>query len=94
MCDKNITVSGTKLMLGLRVGFICSHLTEDKLFPVNPKTNSGPPKMSLLLEAKSMPAFIIKLRLIIKWSDDAKRIINAASLRLGILRRPWWVFHD
>ena len=34
---KNISVSGTKLTLGLRVGFISSHLTVDKLFPVNPR---------------------------------------------------------
>ena len=35
---KNITVSVTKLTLGLRVGFISSHLTADKLFPVNSRT--------------------------------------------------------
>ena len=46
-----IPVSGIKLMLGLRVGFISSHLTADKLFPVNPRVNTGPPKMSLLHEA-------------------------------------------
>ena len=60
---KNILVSGTKLKLGLRVGFISSHLTADKLFPVNPRAITGPPKMSPLLEAKSMPALIIKPRL-------------------------------
>ena len=57
---KNIPVSITKLMLGLRVGFISSHLTLDKLFPVNPRVIMGPPKMSLLLKAKSMPALIMK----------------------------------
>ena len=62
---KNISVSGTKLRLGHRVGFISSHLTEDKLFSVNPRAITGPPKMSLLLEAKSMPALIIKPRLIL-----------------------------
>ena len=51
-------VSATKLALSLRVGFISSHLTVDKLFPDNPRAITGPPKMSLLLEAKSMPALI------------------------------------
>ena len=59
---KNIPVSITKLTLGLRVGIISSHLIADKLFPVNPRAITGPPKMSLLLEAKSMPALIIKPR--------------------------------
>ena len=68
---KNIPVSITKLTLGLLVGFIGSHLTADKLFPVNPRAIKGPPKMSLLLEAKSMPALIIKPRLIlISHTDD------------------------
>ena len=62
---KNILVSGTKATPGLRVGFISAHLTVDKLFPVNPRAITGPPKMSLLLEGKSMPALIIKLRLIL-----------------------------
>ena len=62
---KNILVSGTKATPGLRVGFISSHLTVDKLFPVNPRAITGPPKMSLLLVAKSMPALIIKPRLIL-----------------------------
>ena len=42
---KNIPVSGTKVTLGLRVGFIRSHLTVDKLFPVNPRAIAGPSKM-------------------------------------------------
>ena len=62
---KNIPVSVTKLTLGLRVGYICAHFTVDKLFPVNQRAITGPPKMSLLLEPKSMPAFIIKPRLIL-----------------------------
>ena len=62
---KNIHVSGTKLTLGLRVGFISSHLTVDKLFPVNLRAITGPPKMNLLLEAESMPALIIKTRLVL-----------------------------
>ena len=57
---KNIPVSITKPTLGLRVGFISSHLIVDKLFLINPRAITGPPKMSLLLEAKSMPALIIK----------------------------------
>ena len=61
---KNIPVSGTKLMLSL------AHFTVDKLFPVNPRAITGPPKMSLLLEAKSMPALIIKPRLILVAHPD------------------------
>ena len=57
---KNIPVSGTKLTINLRVVFISSHLTADKFFPVNPRAITGPPKMSLLLEARSTPALIIK----------------------------------
>ena len=68
---KNIPVSGTNLMLGLQVGFLSSHLTADKLFPVNPRAIMGPLKMSLLLEAKNMPALIIKSRLIlVAYTDD------------------------
>ena len=62
---KNILVSDTKLMLGLWVGFICSHLTADKLFPVNSRAITGSPKMSFLLEAKGMSALIITQRLIL-----------------------------
>ena len=62
---KNVPVSVTKLMLSVRVGFISSHMTVDKLFPVNPRAIMGPPNMSLLLEAKCMPALIIKPRLIL-----------------------------
>ena len=67
---KNIPVSITKLMLGLRVGFISSHLTVDKLFPINRRVFTGPPKVSLLLEAKSMPALIIKPRFILVMHMD------------------------
>ena len=62
--QKNIPVSVTKLTLGLWVSFISSHLTVDKLLTVNLREITGPPKMSLLLEVKSTPAFIIKPRLI------------------------------
>ena len=68
---KNIPVSGNKLTLGLRLDFISSHLTVDKHFPINPSAITGPPKMSLLLEAKSMPALIIKPRLsLVAHTDD------------------------
>ena len=68
---KNIPVPVIKLTLSLQVGFISSHLTADKLFPVNQREITGPPNMSLLLEAKSMPALIIKPRLIfVSHTDD------------------------
>ena len=60
---KNGPVSVTKLTLGLRVGFISYYLTENKLFTINPRVITGPPKLSLLLGAKSMPALIINPRL-------------------------------
>ena len=49
---EKIDVSDTKLMLGLRVCFISSDLTANKLFPINPRAITGPPKMSLLLEVE------------------------------------------
>ena len=67
---KNIPVPVTKLALGIRVSFIDSHLTADKLFPVNPRAITGPPKMSLLLKAQSMPALIIKPRFILVTHTD------------------------
>ena len=66
---KSIPVSITKLTLGLRVGFISSHLIVDKLFPINPRAIAGP-KMSLLLDAKSMPALMIKPRFILVMHMD------------------------
>ena len=66
----NIPVSITKLTLGLRVGFISSHLTADKYFPVNPRAITGLPKMSLLLEVKSMSALINKPRFILVTHTD------------------------
>ena len=66
---KNSPVSVTKLTLSLRVGFISSHLTANKLFPVNPRAIMGPPMMSLLIEAKSMSA-LIKPRLILRMHTD------------------------
>ena len=67
---KNIPVSINKLMLIIRVGFISSHLIADKLFLVNPWAITDPPKMSLLLEAKSMPELIIKPRFILVTHTD------------------------
>ena len=67
---KNSPVSVTKLTFDLRVGFISSHLTADKLFPGNPTAITGPPKMSLLLAAKSMPSLIIKSGLILVTHTD------------------------
>ena len=46
-------------------------MTADKLYPVNPRAITGPPKMRILLEAKSIPALIIKPRLIlVSHTDD------------------------
>ena len=42
----------------------------DERFPMNPRAITGPPKMSLVLEAKSMPALIIKSRLILVMLTD------------------------
>ena len=53
---ENIDVSVTKLMLGLRVYFISSDLIEKKLFPINPRAITDPPKISLLLEVESTSA--------------------------------------
>ena len=83
--NKNIPVSITKLMLGIRVDFISSRLIADKLFPVNPRAITGQPRMSLLLEAKSMPALIIKPRFIlVSHTDDLGWYItsNQNSVRL------------
>ena len=67
---KNIPVSVTKLTLGLQLGFISSRLTMDKLFPVNPRAITSPVNISHLLEAKSMPALIIKPRFILVTHTD------------------------
>ena len=58
-------------MPGFSIGFISSQLTADKLILVNPRATTGPPKMSLLLEAKSTPALIIKPSVIlVAYMDD------------------------
>ena len=68
---KDIPVSVTKLTLGLRVGFFSSHLIADKLFQINQRAITCPPKTSLLLETKSMPALIIKQMFIhVTHTDD------------------------
>ena len=67
---KNNPVSVTELTFGPRVVFISSHLTADKLLAVNPRVIRGSLKMSLLLEAKSMPALIIKPRLFLAMHTD------------------------
>ena len=69
---KDLPVSVTKLTLGLQVGLILisSHLTVDKLFPVNPRAIMSQLNMSLLLETKSMPASIIKPRLVLVAHTD------------------------
>ena len=54
-----IPISDTKLTVGRIGGFISSHLTADKLFPVNIRAITGPPKISFLLEVKSTAALII-----------------------------------
>ena len=75
---KNILVSDTKRSLGLRVSFIGSHLTADKLFPVNPRAITDSSKMNLLLEVKSTPALIVKPRLIlVVHTDDLGRYITS-----------------
>ena len=57
-------------MLGLRICFISSDLTVNKLFPINPKAITGPTKMSLLLEVESTSALIIEPRLILVTHTD------------------------
>ena len=81
---KNIPVSITKLTLGLRVGFISSYLKADKLFSVNTRAITGPPKMSLMLEAKSMPALFIKPRFIlVMHTDDLGWYITSTANQQG-----------
>ena len=68
---KDIPVAITKQTLSLLVGFSSLDLAADKLFPVDPKAFTGAPKKSLLLEAQSRPALIIKPRLIlVSLTDD------------------------
>ena len=67
---EKVDVSDTKLMLGLRVRFISSYLTANKLFPINPRAVTGPSKISLLLEVESTSALIIEPRLILVTHTD------------------------
>ena len=82
-------------MLDLRLGFISSHLTADKLFPVNLRAIMGPPKTCLLLVAKSMPSLIIKPRLIIVTQTDNLSFLYQLScilLQLWVIRPATAVF--
>ena len=89
---KNSPVSVTKLTHGLRVSFISSHLTENKLFPVNPRAITGPPKMSLLLESKSMPGLIIKPWLIlVMYTDDLRWNITSNQQVQMIIPNINWI---
>ena len=102
---KNIPVSGTKLTLGLRVGFIGSHLTVDKLIRVNPRVITGPPKMSFLHKAKSTSALIIKPRLILfahtddlgwnKTSNQQQQMLiqNLNRIVSRPIVTPGWILH-
>ena len=102
---KNIPVSGSKLTLGFRVGYNSSHLTVDKLFSVNPRAITGPPKIILLLEAKSMPPLIIKPRLILVahtndlgWNKTSNQqqqmLIQNLNRIVSILNvAPGWILH-
>ena len=75
---ENIGVSDSKLMLGLRVCFISSDLTANKLFPINPRAITGPPKMSLLLEVESTSALIIEpTRTLVTHTDDLGEYITS-----------------
>ena len=85
---KNIPVSVTKLTLSLLVGFISSHLTADKLLPVNPRAITGPLKMILLLEAESMPAMIIKPRFILVMHIDELRWYNVQLAGKDVCSKP------
>ena len=81
---KNIPVSITKLTLGHRVGFVCSHLIAGKLSPINPRSITCPPKMSLLLEAKSMPALIIKPRFILVGRGHCYKLFKKTEFMMKI----------
>ena len=68
---ENIDVSDNKLMLGLRVCVISSDLTANKLFLINLRAVTVPPKMSLLLQVESTSSLIIEPRLIlVTYTDD------------------------
>ena len=50
---------------------VSSNLTANKLFTINPRAVTGPPKMSLQLEVESTSALIIEPRLIlVTYTDD------------------------
>ena len=64
--DQNISASDTKLTTSLSIDYINPLLVMDKLILGNSRTNTSPPKISLLLEVECTPAAeIIKPRLIL-----------------------------
>ena len=72
--SRRLIFGGPMIALGLTGKFVhCQvraiHLTVNN-FPVNPRAITGPPNMSLLLEAKSTPALIIKPKLILVTHTD------------------------
>ena len=81
---KNGPVSVTQLTLGLRVGFISSHLTVDKLFPVNPRVIMAPPMMSLLY------AYVDDFTLLKIVPKPTNKPAVAASLNRDLARTQEW----
>ena len=67
---QNIPASDTKLTPSLGINFISPHLVMDKHIPVNLKSITRLPTMSLLLEVERIPAVIIKPRLILVTHTD------------------------
>ena len=86
---ENIGVSDIKLMLGLRVCFISSDMTANKLFPINPRAVTGPPNMSLLLEVNSTSALIIEPGLIlVAYMDDLGGYITSNQKGKMLIQNP------
>ena len=80
---------GGELTLGLRVGFISSHLTADKLLKISKRATTGSPKMSHPLEVKSTPASIIKSKLLlVSDTDDLGRYITSNQQREILVQKP------
>ena len=89
---ENINVSDTQLMLGLRVCFISSDLTANKLFPINLRAIMGPLKMSLLLEVKTTSALIIEPRLIlVTHTDDLGGYITSIQQEKMLIQNLHWI---
>ena len=66
-------------------------MTANKLFPINLRAITGPPKMSLLLKVKNASALIVKPRFIlVAHTDDYGRYITFNQQRqvlIGNLNR-------